>query len=198
MLSDETLVGMVLKGELQAFEELVNRYKQSVFSITFRMISNQQEAEDIAQDVFITVYQKLYQFDRSKKFSPWIHRIAVNTCINEQRRKKKIISLAFDESYMDDNYDAKPRIYGNPELIIEREEFKKEVNAALDELNDGYKMVLVLRYQMELSTQEIAEIMGISRENTDVKIHRARKALRKIIIKGWEERGKYGELLGNY
>jgi len=70
LISDESLALQSLGGDISAFEELVNRYKKPVFSIVYRMIGQYQEAEDITQDVFVNVYQKLYQFDSNKKFAP--------------------------------------------------------------------------------------------------------------------------------
>lgn len=189
MLTDEMLAIRTLQGEVSAYEELINRYSKSVFGIIYRMTGNHQDAEDIAQDVFITVYQKLYQFDDSKKFGPWIHKIAINTCISTLRKKKKVVTLNFDEGYMkqyeQDNYSY----HDDPELIFERSELKAEIESALLELPENYRLIIVLRYQMDLNNQEIAEIIGVSRENVEVKVHRARKALRRIILKRWDERG---------
>ena len=185
MLSDEKLAQQILSGDTAAFEELMNRYKKSIFTIAYRMMGNYHEAEDICQDVFITVYNKMYQFDSSKKLGPWIHRIAVNTCISTLRKRNKVVSISFDETYIPANDLELNELYEDPHLIIERQELKAEIEDALLELPESYRIVLVLRYQLDLKNQEIAEIIGISRENVDVKIHRARKALRKMILKKW-------------
>lgn len=194
MISDESLAIQSLGGDISAFEELVDRYKKPVFSIVYRMIGQYQEAEDITQDVFVNVYQKLYQFDSNKKFAPWIYRIATNASISALRRRKKVINLDFDEAYgkaYEDYYTANS---GNPQLVFEREELKNFINEAIDELPESYRAVVVLRYQMDLNNQEIAEILGVSKENIEVKVHRARKALRKIVVKHWDERGLEYEL----
>jgi len=185
LLSDEKLAQQILSGDTAAFEELMNRYKKSIFTIAYRMMGNYHEAEDICQDVFITVYNKMYQFDSSKKLGPWIHRIAVNTCISTLRKRNKVVSISFDETYIPANDLELNELYEDPHLIIERQELKAEIEDALMELPESYRIVLVLRYQLDLKNQEIAEIIGISRENVDVKIHRARKALRKMILKKW-------------
>ena len=197
MQTDEMLAVQTLRGEMQAFEELVNRYKHSVFSIIYRMTGQYQESEDISQDVFLTVYQKLYQFDQTKKFGPWIHRIAVNTCISALRKKNKVITLNFDETYITQHELDSGYQYEDPEKAFERKELNHQIQQAINELPASYKMMIVLRYQMEYSNQEIADILGISKENVEVKIHRSRKALRKIIIGRWEERGSIHELPAN-
>lgn len=194
MLSDEKLARQILSGDTAAFEDLMNRYKRSIFTIAYRMMGNYHEAEDITQEVFVTVYNKLYQYDSSKKFGPWIHRIAVNTCISTLRKRNKVVSISFDETYVPANELELNDLYDDPHLIIEQQELKAEIEEALLELPESYRMVLVLRYQLDLKNQEIAEILGVSRENVDVKIHRARKALRKTILKKWNEGGLKNEL----
>ncbi len=194
MISDESLAFQSLGGDISAFEELVNRYKKPVFSIVYRMIGHYQEAEDITQDVFVNVYQKLYQFDSNKKFAPWIYRIATNASISALRKKKKIVTLDFDEAYgkaYEDYYTAHS---GDPQLMFEREELKHFIYEAINELPESYRAVVILRYQMDLNNQEIAEVLGVSKENIEVKVHRARKALRKIVEKRWNERGLEYEL----
>jgi RNA polymerase sigma-70 factor (ECF subfamily) len=196
LLTDEILTAKTLRGEVSAFEELVDRYKKSVFAIIFRMTGQYQEAEDIAQEVFVTVYQKLYQFDSSKKFAPWIHRIAINTCISSMRKNNKVILLNFDETFTIQSESESFQKYGDPESALERNELKAEIRAALMELPESYRSVLILRYQLDLNNQEIAETLGVSKENVEVKVHRARKSLRRIITRRWKERGRIDELPG--
>lgn len=194
MITDEVLAEQALNGDLSAFEELVNRYKKSVFAIVYRMVGQYQEAEDISQEVFILVYEKLYQFDRRKKFGPWIHRIAVNTTISALRKKKKVISISFDDSY-GKPYQEHPGFYkADPQLMFERQELADEINSAISELSDNYRTVLILRYQLDLTNQEIADTLGVTRENIEVRVHRARKALRRELQKKWLERGVSDEL----
>jgi len=194
LLSDESLACKSLDGDISAFEELVNRYKRPVFSIVYRMIGQYQEAEDITQEVFINVYEKLYQFDSNKKFSPWIYKIATNASISALRKKKKVITLDFDEAYGKAYEDYYTTGLTDPQFMFEREELKIFTDKAINELPENYRVVIMLRYQMDLNNQEIAEVLGISKENVEVRVHRARKALRKIVEKHWEERGLQYEL----
>lgn len=194
LITDEMLATQVLNGELSAFEELVNRYKGSVFSIIYRMLGQYQEAEDISQEVFLIVYQKLYQFDTDKRFGPWIHKIAVNTTISFLRKKKKVTTLTFDETYIQAAEDLPMLNVVDPEITLENKELLEDIESAIKELSDNYKMVIILRYQLELTNQEIADTLGITKENVEVKIHRARKALRKNLQKSWAERGIIHEL----
>jgi RNA polymerase sigma-70 factor (ECF subfamily) len=198
LLTDENLAALALEGKLSAFEELINRYKNSIFGIVYRIIGQYQEAEDVCQEVFIIVYEKLYQFDPGRKFAPWINRIAINTSISNIRKKKKVITLAFEESMYNQNdvpYSVSYR--DDPELMFEEKELEQEINAAIQALPDSYREVIILRYRLDLSNQEIADTLGISRENVEVKIHRARKALRNILLHKWNEKGLTYELPAN-
>lgn len=198
MLTDEMLARQTMRGKLSAFEELVERYKNVVFSVVYRILGQYQEAEDVTQEVFITIYEKMHLFDSSRKFGPWINRIAVNTSVTYLRKNHKVITLSFDET-IGKQYDHPYRVTyeDDPELVFEKTELKREIDAALMELSEQYRLIIVLRFRMELSNQEISEYLGISKENVEVKVHRARKALRKIILRKWKERGLQYELPAN-
>ena len=194
MLSDESLAKHVLKGDMEAYEELVNRYKNTIFAIVYKIIGQYQESEDITQEVFFTVYEKLYQFDMDKRFQPWIQRIAINASITALRKKKKIISLSFDENL---GKDFEANISANipdPMTEIIKEELRLEIKQAMEELNDGYKLILMMRYQMDLNNKEIAEILNVTKEIIEVRLHRARRALRRIVVNKWTEKGLKDEL----
>jgi len=197
LTSDEILVCKSLQGELYAFEELVNRYKNQIFALVYRMVGQYQEAEDITQEVFIMAYEKLYQFDMSKKFSPWIYKIAVNSSFSALRKKKKVVMLNFEDNYRKTGNGYHPANISDPQLTFERKELKEEIKSAISELPDSYRAVIILRYEMDLDNQEIAEVLDISKQNVEVRIHRARKALRKILVRRWEERGIKDELQAN-
>lgn len=194
MLSDEALAAAVIQGETEKFEELMRRYQTPVFAIIYRMCRHYQDTEDIAQEVFLNVYQKMYQFDVERKFSSWLYRIAINTCITVMRKKNKVVNINFDETYIQGQLDLAVPDHENPEKLLENQELRANIKAALEKLRPTYKVIIILRYQMDFSNGEIAEILGVTRENVEVRIHRAREALRQIIIKQWSERGQAHEL----
>lgn len=197
MISDEVLARKTLGGDMAAFEELVNRFKNRVFALVYRIVGQRQEAEDITQEVFITVYEKLYQFDTSKNFAPWIYRIASNTSISALRKKKKVVMLNFDETFGSHNEINQASSYIDPQLLFERKELQEEISSAIMMLPESYRVIITMRYQMDLDNREISDILEISKENVEVRIHRARKALRKIILQNREERGIQHELSAN-
>lgn len=194
MISDEILAAQCLEGNTKAFEDLVNRYKKQVFALVYRMTSQYQEAEDITQEVFLTVYEKLYQFDINRKFGPWIYKIAYNTTISNLRKKHRTITIDFDESIYSSSEQINPNMFIDPFKHLENKELLADIENAIDNLPESYRIILVLRYQLELNNTEIAEILGIKKENVEVKVHRARKSLRNMLVKSWSERGISHEL----
>lgn len=197
LISDEMLAWQTLSGDIAAYEELVNRYKNQVYAIVYRIIGHAQEAEDLTQEVFLTVYEKMYQFDSNKKFAPWIYRIATNTSISALRKRKKTVMVNFDEAYSAPVDSYAPFQMGDPHSVFEQRELHREIDAAIMALPENYRVVITLRYQMDLDNHEIAETLGISKENVEVKVHRARKALQKILLNRRAERGINHELSAN-
>ncbi|MBO8158487.1 MAG: sigma-70 family RNA polymerase sigma factor [Thermosyntropha sp.] len=189
MLSDEMLAVHCLNGDITAFEEIINRYKNKVFGLIYRMVGQYQEAEDITQEVFLNVYTKLHQFDPQKKFAPWIYKIATNTAISHLRKNKKTTILNFDEIYTNLYNIYHPPAVIDPLLNMERIELQEEIQKAIMKLPVNYQIIILLRYQLELNNQEIAQILNIKKENVEVKVHRARKALRKILLEQQTGRG---------
>lgn len=189
-VADEALVARVREGEIMAFEELILRYQRQVFSVCYRMLGQREDAEDMAQEIFLTVYEKLDLFDVNRSFGPWLYRITVNSCLSRLRKKRKVVFLNFDDGiYTEKNALSRP--IESPESIIERLEQKETIHWALQQLPETYRAVLVLRYQLDLSNQEIADILGISKENVEVRIHRARKYLRRILASATQEGWSY-------
>lgn len=194
VITDERLVHEALQGSIEAFEELIERYQRLVFTIAYRMTGHREEAEDISQEVFITLYRKLYQFDTSRKFPPWLQRITVNTCITHLRKKNKVVMLNFDETWSNRNQLFPTANYEDPAVVYDQKELMAEIWDAVRQMPENYRAMIVLRYQLELTNQEIADTLGISRENVEVRMHRARKSLRKILLHRQEERRKQDEL----
>jgi len=189
-MADEALVARVREGETMAFEELILRYQRQVFSVCYRMLGQREDAEDMAQEVFLTVYEKLNLFDINRSFAPWLYRITVNCCLSRLRKKRKVVFLNFDDGiYNEKNSLSSP--FESPEMILERLEQKEAIHWALQQLPESYRVVLILRYQLDLSNQEIADILGITKENVEVRIHRARRSLRRVLASATQEGWSY-------
>lgn len=175
------LVALACEGNRGAFAELVDLYKSRIFHLAYRMLGNRQEAEDVVQDTFLRMYEHLSSFDRSRKFSTWLYRIATNLCIDRLRRRRSVYSLDADMTEGDnmDGYSVLRSDAPGPEEALVLTERQRMVLEAIDALPDKYKTAVALRYYQDLSLQEISEIMQIPVSTVKTRIHRGREYLRR-------------------
>lgn len=181
-LSDEILVQKSKEGDLDAFDQLVNRYENKIYSLTFRFMGNHADAGDLAQETFIRLYLALGGFRGDSSFSTWLYRIAANTCRDEIRKRKRRPNISMDELIesspahvpVADDQDA-------PEEVIQRMELQRQVQECLNELSQDHRLILVMREIQEFSYQEIAEVLKCSMGTVKSRISRARQALKEKI-----------------
>ena len=163
---DETiLVEKAKNGDKAALSQLVNAYSGRIYNLALRILRNKEDAEDILQETFLTVVEKLHTFDGRSGFFTWIYRIATNASLMKLRKKK----LVFKD-------------LGNDE------EVKTKINEAVNKLSDIYRSVFVLRDIESLSIKETSEILNITEENVKIRLRRARQFLRDILSEYFEER----------
>ncbi|HHY41010.1 MAG TPA: RNA polymerase sigma factor [Syntrophaceticus sp.] len=178
-LTDQELVQRTLAGELSAFEKLVCRYQQAVFSIVFRILRNKEEAEDIVQESFIKCYQSLDKYDQGRPFTPWLYRIASNLALTRVRQLKKQRLIPWETA----SSQLADRNAVNPAASLEAVEIKQEVSSYLAKLKPLDQLVIILRYYQDLNYDEIAYILDTTRNNVEVRLCRARQRLRQIWVK---------------
>ncbi|WP_223070415.1 RNA polymerase sigma factor SigW [Paenibacillus caui] len=178
---DTRLVKLARKGNQGAFAELVELYKDKIFHLAYRMLSNRHEAEDIVQEAFLRVYKNWDRYDENQKFSTWIYRIATNLCIDRLRKRKPTYSLDAELNDQDgtDGYTLVPGDERTPETAYLLSETQTTIHQAIDGLPAKYKSVMVLRYLQELSLQEIADILKMPVTTVKTRVHRGREFLRK-------------------
>ncbi|WP_445490862.1 RNA polymerase sigma factor SigW [Niallia sp. 03133] len=181
----ETLVKkrikQVLKGDQNAFGEIIEIYKDKVYQICYRMLGNRHEAEDMAQEAFIRAYVNIHRFNIDLKFSTWLYRIATNLCIDRIRKKKPDYYLdaevpGTEGLNMYSQISADTRL---PEDDVESLELQALIQTEISKLPDKYRAVIVLKYIEELSLNEISEILELPLGTVKTRIHRGREALRK-------------------
>lgn len=184
MLSDKELVKRCRRGDERAFAQLVDSYKDMVFTVIDRMIYQKSIIEDLAQEVFIRVYKGLPHFRGKSKLSTWIYRIAYNVCLAEigSGDNRHHISIMDNERGEALSYRL-ANAHGNPEEWVEKLELKEAIGRLLNRLQPKYKMVLTLYYLQGLSYTEISEVMRLPMGTVKTYLHRAKKHLRDIIIK---------------
>lgn len=174
-------IKQVLKGDRNAFGEIVELYKDKVFQLSFRMLGNRHEAEDIAQEAFIRAYVNIQSFNMNLKFSTWLYRIATNLCIDRLRKKKPDYYLDAEVKGTEGltMYSHIPSDASLPEEDVESLELQESIQKEISKLPDKYRSVIVLKYIEEMSLNEISEILDIPLGTVKTRIHRGREALRK-------------------
>ena len=174
-------INEVLKGDQNAFEEIVTLFQHRLYQVCYRMLGNAQEAEDISQEAFVRAYINIHTFDQKRKFSTWIFRIATNLCIDRIRKKKP-------DYYLDANVPGTDglNMYSQiaatdelPEDEVERMELQQRIHYEIGRLPDKYRSVIILRYIEELPLQEIGDILDLPLGTVKTRVHRGREVLRK-------------------
>ena len=178
-------IKQVLKGDQNAFSDIVNLYQNRLYQVCYRMLGNKHEAEDIAQEAFVRAYTNLHTFDQKRKFSTWLYRIATNLCIDRIRKKKPDYYLDAEVAGTDglDMYSQIAADDQLPEEQLEQMELQDRIQYEISRLPDKYRSAIVLKYMEELSLQEISEILDLPLGKVKTRIHRGREALRKQLHK---------------
>ncbi|MFJ5763596.1 RNA polymerase sigma factor SigW [Neobacillus sp. NPDC093182] len=174
-------IKQVIKGDQDAFAEIVEIYSNSIYQLGYRMLGNRHEAEDIAQEAFIRAYVNIKSFNQDLKFSTWLFRIATNLCIDRIRKKKPDYYLDAEVSGTD-GLTMYSQLASNsplPENELESLELQESVQKEILKLPEKYRSVIVLKYIEELSLNEISEILDLPLGTVKTRIHRGREALRQ-------------------
>jgi RNA polymerase sigma-70 factor (ECF subfamily) len=174
-LNDNEVISRVLSGDHAAYAELVNRYQSYVFTLTLRMIKSREDAEEVAQDVFIKAYKYLADFRGTAKFTTWLYTIVNNTCITFLRKKRPDIRSLDDERVFEaaDTIDS-----GMRANQVEQKSRHAMVKQAIEMLSPDDAEVITLFYQGEQSLEEIATVLNVEVNAAKVRLHRARTRLK--------------------
>lgn len=161
---DVALVGLAQKGDMEAFEELVNRHRDKIYARAFSMMRNEDEAVDLSQEAWVKGWQRLEQFQGEASFVTWMTRIVINLCLDQLRKRKRQRTESIEQ--MDDDSGGverqMPVVTVNPTEGLEREELRKRIDRALAQLSAEHRTVIVLHEFEELEYKEIAKRMGCS------------------------------------
>ncbi len=189
-LSDEQLVRRAQAGELDAFEALTNRYEERVYSLAFRILRHDQDAEDVTQQTFLSALENLGGFRGDARFSTWLLRIATHAALKVIRKRKGLDVLSLEEATEPDPNDGHlphPEYIADwrqsPEQLVHRNEIRGLLDEALGQLDEKHRMVFLLRDVEGLSVRETAQTLGLSEANTKVRLLRARLQLRELLTR---------------
>jgi RNA polymerase sigma-70 factor, ECF subfamily len=189
-MSRETrLIRRLRDRDERAFREMVDEYGDRVFNLTYRMLGNREEAEDLAQEVFITVFKSIDTFRGDSKLSTWLYRITANHCKNRikylarrhDRGKAELDERA--EGGTDGPSLGAPRPSPRPDLQLEGAEMEQVLQEAIADLEEEQRILVILRDVEDLSYEEICAITELPEGTVKSRLHRARLALRKKLLK---------------
>jgi RNA polymerase sigma-70 factor (ECF subfamily) len=189
---DAAWLPKALQGDDDAFAQLVETYQTPVFNMCYRMLGDEAEAEDAAQESFWRAYQALKRYDPNRSFMTWLLSIAAHYCIDQQRRRHyQSFSIDdFEEDFLPDNTP-------NPELSAARSETDRRLHGLLNQMQPQDRAAIILRYWYDLSDQEIGDALSLSVSAVKSRLHRARR----LLAEQWEteqqkaiatERNRYG------
>lgn len=177
--TDEEIVISVQRGDVEAFGVLMNRYEPKLIRYARRFLFDGDEAKDLLQEVFIKAYVNIKSFDVSRRFSPWIYRIAHNEFVNAVKKRKKDKNL-ISMFYLDILFPH-PIAKETADDDLHRKELKTMLDRSLDKISPKYREPLTLYYYDEMDYKEIAEIMRVPVSTVGVWLQRGRAELRKMV-----------------
>lgn len=183
-MNDSEIIRSVLNGKRDNFRILVEKYQPGVFRIVMGFVHEKEDAEDITQEIFLNAWKSLAGFRADSSFSTWLHRIAVNACLNHTRKDKGPLLTRISSLF---GYDGMmlldiPLYEEDPEAIIIKKEHIEWLRRALDGLPEKQHTAIVLSKYEDLSQKEISEIMNITEGAVESLIQRAKKNLREKLV----------------
>jgi RNA polymerase sigma-70 factor (ECF subfamily) len=176
-LTDEELALRIQKGESEPLGVLMERYEPKLLRYGTKFLSGHEDIVDLVQEVFVSVYQNIQSYDASRRFSPWIYRVAHNAFVGELRKRSRQPVRFFGFEF--DTFVPHPVQEATQIPEQEAQEMKALVNEGLAKIPAAYSEILILRYLEELSYQEIADVLHIPLGTVSVRIARGKEALRK-------------------
>jgi len=177
-INESRLVEEARRGNKQAFGELVMRYERRLIRVILQFVKNQEQAEDLAQETFLKVYERLDQFDPSRRFGPWLFRIGVNQTLDYiRRRKRRGWWLLFTDRGTEKPLDPAT---SDPRQQLD---LQQEVEAVLEQIPENYRIVLTLRDLQNFSTSEIATMLGRKETTIRWRLAEARNMFQEIWVK---------------
>ncbi|MFC1558556.1 RNA polymerase sigma factor [candidate division KSB1 bacterium] len=172
-------------GDLGAFRKIIEQHSQKIYSIAYQMAGNSDDASDIAQEVFIKLFNSLGKFDRKYNFTTWLYRVTVNMSIDYKRKNTRHSNIPLDEI-------NETSIIGNcssePDSGLERKELKGIINKVTELLTEKQQKVFVLRDLQGFSTEEISQILTCRQSTVRVHLAKAREQVRNELMKYYPER----------
>jgi len=196
---EEKLVARSKNGDIDAFEELVSLYERKIYTITYRLMGNREDASDLAQETFLRAFQSLGGFRGEASFSTWICRIATNVCRDELRKRYRLAADSLDERLTLEESQVGRQFASNepgPDEICERRELQSIIQGFINALSPEFRLTLVLRDILGYSYEEIAKQLDCSPGTVKSRLSRARNYLKDKLLAEKEQNSRHERLYG--
>jgi len=189
---EEALVKDFQAGDLDAYDKIVELYQKRIYALSFNLMRNQMDAQDVAQEVLLTLFKKIHTFQGKSAFSSWVYRITLNSSYMKLRSKKKEPKISIDELLPSFNSTGfqQEKIQDwseNTESLLFTNETREIINKAVGLLPEKEKVVFLLRDVEGLSTEKVSEVLDLTIPAVKSRLHRARLFLRKKLSGYFEE-----------
>ena len=185
-IDDHDLVLAARRGDRDAFRTLFERYHRRAYALALGVLRHADDALDVVQDAFVKAHKYLDKFEGNSSFYTWLYRIVMNLAIDHLRKHRRVKPVEFDEARLEEDRTDDtllPRILGgNPGRALLDKEIRKRIDAALDELSDNHRAVLVMRELEGLSYEEMAQAMGCSKGTIMSRLFHARRNMQKRLL----------------
>jgi len=194
--TESALIERLRRQDEVACEELVRTHSGRLLSVARRMLRNDEDARDAVQEGFLSAFRAIQRFNGDCRLSTWLHRIVVNAALMKIRTRSRRPEDSIEDMlprFIEDGHHAEPTsTWGSANALLEQRETREQVRAAIDQLPESYRTVLVLRDIEELDTAETAALLGLTPNTVKIRLHRARQALAKLLEPvfrpaGWTE-----------
>lgn len=172
----------VKHNDNKAWEILISENEKMVYHIAYRMMQNEQEAKDISQEIFLKVYKNIQKFDEKSAFSTWLYRIAVNTCIDALRKRKRTESISLEEHRQQHYNEEIADSAQTPEESYLQKEKQMQVMETIQKLSPEHKAMILMRDMEDMTYGEIAECLSLSLGTVKSRIVRAREQFKKEFL----------------
>ena len=187
--TDIQLIKEFKRGNNQSFEILINRYADRAYGLASRMLKNQEDAEEVLQDVFTTVFKKISSFEGKSSFASWFYRITVNSALMKIRKRKQNRSIAIEDAIPSFHDSSALRTSDTQEadVLTQRKQIQQALEEAISKLPEEYRGVYVLRDIDGLSSRQVGKMLKLSIPAVKSRLHRGRLMLRRKLAKLYRE-----------
>jgi len=187
--TDTQLIDEFKAGDQDSFELLINRYAEKAYNLASRLTRNQEDAEEVLQDVFVTVYRKIHGFEGKSSFSSWLYRVTVNAGLMKIRKRKQDRSVPMEDvlPQIENSLVMRSKEHQDADNVTYRRELLRALEEAVKTLPEDYRPVFILRDIDGLTSREVSQILDLSIPAVKSRLHRSRLMLRKKLSQYYQD-----------